>query len=110
MLLYQIGDEGYAMNHRYSLRYDLPESSYTASKITDKLEYEDNKAIDVVELKNVMLDIPCADKITYMFVGSQETADALGFPEGGHWYRKGDTWELRQSLKGCASEIGFNHE
>ena len=49
-------------------------------------------------VKHHALPFPFADNVTYMFIGSQESADTLGFPEGGHWYREGDLWELRGPL------------
>jgi hypothetical protein len=53
---------------------------------------------NLLRVENKLVNFPFADKITHMFVGSQETAEALGFPQGGYWYREGNLWELRRSL------------
>jgi len=62
---------------------------------------------NLLTVENELINFPFADKITYMFVGSQETAEALGFPQGGHWYKVDDFWELRATL---AEEAPYEYD
>lgn len=53
----------------------------------------------MITIENKLLPLPFADRIMHIYVGSQESAELLGFSEGGHWSRIGNLWQLDQPLR-----------
>ena len=53
--------------------------------------------MNIEEIKQAMLSPESTGRLSYIYAGCQESADALGLPEPGHWRKTDEGWELYDS-------------